>query len=559
MPENSIILFTKKILSIAIGILVISIILLSLVPPVTKDALVHHLAVPKLFLEHGWMYEIPFMDFSYYPMNLDLLYMIPLYFGNDIAPKFIHFAFALLTAWLVFKYLYRRTNKGYGLLGALLFLSIPIIVKLSVTVYVDLGEIFFSFASFLLILEWLKNDFKIKYLLYSGIMCGLALGTKYNGLVTLLILTLFIPFLYSRYNRNKKYCFIKSLGHCFAFLLISLIVFSPWMIRNYHWKNNPIYPLYNKVFNTPNHVNYNQQGNDLKNNIITQNRGTFTYRSIVYKESGWEIALLPVRIFFHGKDGDPQYFDGRLNPFLFIFLFFAFLRFNKKHGCINIEKKVMLAFCILFFFFAFFTSVLRIRYISPIIPPLVILSVFGIKNLFGFMSGRSSQLFVNAGKAFIVICLVFFLSLNGHYIFNLFKTVAPVPYITGKISRDDYISRFIPEYPSLKYINENLPLDSNIYFIFLGKRGYYCDRDYLFGMGIMSRLIKRLETPEDILKEFHDLGITHLLINYRIFEKWMNNNFSEEKKALTQEFFQKHMSLLFMDNGFGVNVLKSKI
>lgn len=118
------------------------------------------------------------MAFSYYPMNLDLLYMIPLYFGNDIVPKFIHFAFVLLTAWLVFKYLSRRTNKGYGLLGALLFLSIVIIIKLSVTVYVDLGEIFFSFASFLFILEWLKNDFKIKSLLYSGIMCGLALGTS---------------------------------------------------------------------------------------------------------------------------------------------------------------------------------------------------------------------------------------------------------------------------------------------------------------------------------------------------------------------------------------------
>lgn len=77
---------------------VISIIILAAVPPVSKNALTHHLAVPKLYLNDGGIHEILFMVFSYYPMNLDLLYLITLYFGNDIVPKFFHFCFALLTA-----------------------------------------------------------------------------------------------------------------------------------------------------------------------------------------------------------------------------------------------------------------------------------------------------------------------------------------------------------------------------------------------------------------------------------------------------------------------------
>ena len=88
----------SRIRGILLGLLVsliVSIIILSCVPPVSKDALIHHLAVPKLYLKHGGVYEIPFMVFSYYPMNLDLIYMIPLYFGNDIAPKFVHFLFPL--------------------------------------------------------------------------------------------------------------------------------------------------------------------------------------------------------------------------------------------------------------------------------------------------------------------------------------------------------------------------------------------------------------------------------------------------------------------------------
>ena len=157
----------RVILLVLLVFLCIAISILCCAPPVSKDALTHHLAVPKLYIEHGSIYEIPSMPASYYPMNLDLLYLIPLYLGNDIVPKFIHFSFALLTAWLIFGHLKRRINTIYALLGVIFFISTPIIVKLSITVYVDLGLIFFSAASLLLCLRcqlahFIKlNSFKI--------------------------------------------------------------------------------------------------------------------------------------------------------------------------------------------------------------------------------------------------------------------------------------------------------------------------------------------------------------------------------------------------------------
>lgn len=73
--------------------IVISIGILGSVPPVDRDPLTHHLYVPKLYLKHGGIYEIPAVEFSYFPMNLDLLYTVALYFGSDILPKYLHFAF----------------------------------------------------------------------------------------------------------------------------------------------------------------------------------------------------------------------------------------------------------------------------------------------------------------------------------------------------------------------------------------------------------------------------------------------------------------------------------
>ena len=175
-------------------ILVSSIIILSFVPPVSKDALTHHLAIPKLYLKQGGIYEIPFVEFSYYPMNLDLLYLIVLFFGNDILPKLIHFSFALLTAWLIFDYLRHRINLVYALGGALFFLSIPIILKLSITVYVDLGLIFFSTASLLALLKWIESGYRLRFLVISAVSCGLAMGTKYNGMIVFVLLSFFMPY-----------------------------------------------------------------------------------------------------------------------------------------------------------------------------------------------------------------------------------------------------------------------------------------------------------------------------------------------------------------------------
>ena len=74
--------FPKTSLLALLAAIILSVIILSLVPPISRDALVHHLNVPKLYLRHGGMYEIPSLPFSYYPMNLDLIYLIPLYLGN---------------------------------------------------------------------------------------------------------------------------------------------------------------------------------------------------------------------------------------------------------------------------------------------------------------------------------------------------------------------------------------------------------------------------------------------------------------------------------------------
>ncbi|MFC1577592.1 ArnT family glycosyltransferase [Thermodesulfobacteriota bacterium] len=565
--------FKIGLVSLLLG-LICSIGILAWVPPISRDALTHHLAVPKLYLQHGGIYEIPSIVFSYYPMNIDLLYLIPMYFENDIAPKYIHFLFALLTAGLIFAYLRKKLGSVWGLFGALFFLSVPAIVKLSITVYVDLGLVFFSTAALTSLLKWIEYRFQVRYLILSAICCGLALGTKYNGLLVLFILMLFIPFVFLSNSKNKfkvkesadKATLIKiqlkAVGFGAIFFIIALLVFSPWMIRNYVWKANPIYPLYDNVFNRQIPVSpYTQTGSqalepaaDLqqKSKAKSTRWGPFAIRKVIYGESWWEIVLIPVRIFFQGRDDNPRYFDGKLNPFLFLLPLFAFFQLKSDSPAIITDKKILGFFTILFILYAFLQTDMRIRYIAPTIPPLVVLSTFGFYQIHKFIARQWSQ---NRGQgvqiAVVVLAAVIFI-FNALYIIHQFKLVDPFSYISGRVGRNAYITRYRPEYTVIQYANRHLAADARLLVLFMGNRRYYSDRELIFGNNLFLKSVKKVNSARAILNDLQKRGFSHLLIRYDLFNNWTDKQFGDREKKMLKVFFARDVKPLFSKNGYGL-------
>lgn len=539
---------TAAVLGVLIGLLLLFIIPLASVPPVSKDALVHHLAVPKLYLEHKGIVEIPSMPFSYYPMNLDLLYMVPLYFGNDVVPKFIHFGFALLTSCLIYGYLKRRLRGVFALLGTIFFLSLPIVVKLSISVYVDLGLMFFSTGALLFMLRWLESGFRSRFLVLSAIFAGLAMGTKYNGLICCFLLALFVPYIRARSAPAEQRGAVKGLGNAALFVAIGLLVFSPWLVRNYLWTDNPFFPLYDRWFN-PQSV------------AGQESLGLFVYRAAVYGESWWEMALLPVRIFFQGRDGSPQYFDGQLNPFLFFLPFLAFYRLRSDPLPLRREKWILLAFTVLFLIVVLFTTAFRIRYAVPVIPPLVILSVLGMRKVIDAFETWGKGAWRTAGPVVLLIVMFLALYMNARYIVDQYRQVDPLSYLAGKVTRDEYIAKYRPEYPAMQYINSRLPPDAVVLFVFIGDRGYYCDRKYVLDMAynrsLMQEVVGHAGRPEDIFFGLRDKGITHLLMHSRIFSKWAESAFDEGSRELVRCFFQHHAETVFSRSGYVLYTLRS--
>ena len=248
------------------------------------------------------------------------------------------------------------------------------------------------------------------------------MGVKYNGLIVFLILTLFIPFIRSRHgSRNyKDNSIIPSAVSAVYFCIIALLVFSPWMIRNYKLTSNPIFPIFNSLilkdvkesddFTDPRTLRVK-----IADEVFSEtahSKGPFLMRRLAFNETIMEISLIPIRIFFEGQDDDPRHFDGKLNPFLIILPLIAFTVGREKTKQLNTEKKILLYFSIVYLLIVYFKADMRIRYITPIIPPLVILSAIGLYQLKSFLQETAIGTFRSAVPLLLAGCIVIILYQN---------------------------------------------------------------------------------------------------------------------------------------------------
>jgi 4-amino-4-deoxy-L-arabinose transferase-like glycosyltransferase len=544
--------YSNVLLVSAILMLVVALGLMSAVPPVSRDALTHHLAVPKLYIEVHRIAEFPDVIPSYYPMNMDLLYLLPLIWGNDILPKYIHLLFGLFTSAIVYRYLRHRLSPTYGLLGVLLFLSLPVIIQLCITVYVDLGLIFFSTAALIALLEWRASGWKNGKLIFAAVMCGLAMGTKYNGLIVFFILTLMVPFIHNRkaikarVGENTSDAWLGSLSVTFVFAAVALVLFSPWALRNLIWTGNPIYPLYDVIFNP-------------QNPYVETRLNPFAIRRMVYGENLWATLLVPLRIFFEGQDNVPALFDGRLNPGLLIFSVIGLVPLKRQKLHVQTEKMIWGAFALLFILIVFFTRDMRIRYIAPAIPALVILSVFGVWNLFHGLIDHPHKAMLYSLRIGTAILIVAFLSMNVAYLAQKWQDVRPMAYLSGNISRAAYITRYRPEYEIIQHVNQNLKADDRVLCVFLGNRRYYFDVATLFlEWHAFQEQIENAADAQALSNAISAMQISHLMVNMDNLDYWSQQGLSSEKQTIMRRWIQNHLQMVKESSGYALFKLQQE-
>jgi hypothetical protein len=520
--------FGKAIWTAIFVVLVVEMIL-GLLPPLSRDELTHHLAIPKLYARAGRIIEAPMAPYSYYPMLLDMLYTPWVYWGYDFVPKWIHALFGFLTGLLLYAYCAGRMSPVYGLLGFFFLISMPAIARLGHWGYIDLGVTFYTTAALICLLRWRADRQNLRSLGLTALSLGFALATKPNALVAALLISLLFLLVIVKPPR-------QSLGRIGRELVIygglALLPYLPWLAKNWVQTANPFFPFLIRFF--PQYSAPAAEGGSFSGLDI------FVKRELLYGENIWQILALPLRVFIFGRDDDPQFFDGVLTPLLIVLLPWTF------KGKWLEEKKLLASFAALFLAYAIFLVDLRIRYILPIVPPLVILAVYGIFNFY-LRIKRPVYLFFG---------LLGFAAWHGAYLWGYIHAAEPYGYLTGSESRDAYLSRRLPEYGAFRYINRETPGSAKIYLLFVGRRAYYCERDYFHDggdlPGFLLGAIRSAKSAAEIEAALRQKQITHLMAREDLLARFLGDNLAPDDGARWNRFVETYLELEFRGRGYAV-------
>jgi hypothetical protein len=491
--------------------------LLVLTPAVGKDALIYHLAAPKLFLKHHGLYFVPGNIFSHYPLGGEMLYVVGLALRGEVLAKGIHFVMGLSILLGMWQFMRHHISEALFIpLALLIFYTIPSVFVTSHKAYNDLTVTFYAFLAVYAFVNWFARRQSV-WLILCGVFSGLAMSTKYTAL--------FLPFLGCLgilwACRHQKLSVQSTLRLLLAYFTCTFIVGSPFYIKNWMMTGNPFYPFMYGIFGGKGLDPEQARLYDLFVRGLGTGRGFFDY------------LLLPWNVSVNARMNGPE-FDGILGPVFILMLPFA-LGMRK----IAIKAKIVLTYCLLAFMF-WASSAQQIRYLIPIFPFLAMMTAY----ILSYYRSRRGVF------AVLTVFIAGSLAFNGYHMVKDFVRIGPVDVITGQEDRDTFLSRMLPSYAMFQYVNTHLPEDSNVFLIYMKNLGYLCNRPYysdsMFESYTIEKILAHAATPADVHHALKEKGFTHILydINYVFGDM---STFSERERDLFSAFQERHLGLIKAD------------
>ena len=321
-----------------------------------------------------------------FPQLPEMIYMIPIFLGDKEAARFIHFGF-YLTVILLFFAVTRNKMYSFAQFLPLIFVTAPVMIRISSTQYTD----FFALFMFLLSMILIKRKMTKKTIILSGILFGAVVSAKVWMLVYLPAVLIYL-FILNRKLPIKKLFLIITL-----FVGAYLVISSLWYVRAYFISGNPIFPIMNTFF------------------IKEQ---PFAFNPIPYFGSGHYLGF-NIKMFY------PENLIG-LSPFFYLSIVAFILSYRKK-----MKTMLKTPLIILFIILTIEQLLIHVEWGRYLIIWCLVSSIFisfGLKELY-------------KNRRWFRYSLIFFFSI--FFFYYLINSFFRLPYGFGWADKNAYLTRIL--------------------------------------------------------------------------------------------------------------------
>lgn len=496
--------------------------ILALEPPNGRDfdGLSEHLAQAAYYARHHAVEPLWHDHHSQFPSNMQMLYTLGLSFGPVSAAKlfeWFHGVLALVAAALIAR---RFMARGATAWAAVVLATTPMFMWLMGVSYVDLGVVAYALVALLILLGW-ERDRQPGQLLLAALVAGCAGTVKMQGLTILGVLGLGAAVIMLWSQRGKSgsgdpshTTSRPSWGTLVAAAAIGLLICAPWYVKSALYTGNPVYPFAYGVFGgkhwtASQALGYSRHQLEFGLGELPPqdelDRMPRWKKALVGPREPWKWLFAPFGVTYMPWEYEvnlgqlPNLLMTSVGP-LYLALLGALILIRSKPRALTLTLWLFLPLWVWWFL-----SMQLERYLLPSL--VLIVPAAGYAAYRGLQSGQvGGQLFrwalgLWAAAAILITAWI----------------VAPaVPVVFGLESRDAYLTRTLDVYPPSKFISERTPPDA-VVATYGEVRTFYFDRDALWAETGHSDLIEyqSMKGPEDLVKRYKELGITHVLVNVR--------------------------------------------
>ena len=498
----------------------------SLAPPHgATDPLAYQLALPKIFLlKHHLSFE-PTITGALYPSFVGILFLIGISLQNGILAQLIHLFLGVLCVAAVCSFCRTYFSFRIGIWAGTMFSFVPILVVFGSQGYVDVGLCFFQFMAFWAMINWIHSSDK-KMLVLAGLTTGLALGTKHQGMPTLLLGVAAI--LLSGMLRRGGIA--ELFRDVVMFVAVAAIVVGPWYVRGYVEAGNPIWPVGNSLFDNAASFGLSptfgqgatEGGGSLIQEFIPSRNWFTTYWNSMsvwawtFSPNGWQHAI-------------GVYFISLVPGFFIV-------------------RRARLATLLAISCGVYYMILVRFLHMNPRYA-LVLFAFLSI--LAGIVAEHLASSRNNGISRVFKIAFVATLCLNLAWCFAMARGTLDVA--MGRESREHFLRKTESNYGLFKFVNDNL--DENAMVLLQGiVKGYYCDRKYMWDHPYQGVLrYEKHPTAEELYAKMNTLNITHVarMINiprsrtFLGYPQYFRDDFHED-------FRKKYLRLVWRDQFYAL-------